>query len=160
MNTKTLVLGLSMAFAVFATSALAEANVLDGATENAGHYYKSFEFSVSWDDAKLFCESMGGHLATAENSDEISPITEAMSNGGKYSYWIGGKRDKRGIWHWITGSVITYPNWAKREPSAGVAYDSMTGISDNGKWATGRQIDTRGFVCEWDSVSDAKESNM
>lgn len=160
MITKAFLLGIGLSISTAFLSSTTEANVLEGATEYAGHYYKSFEFPVSWDDAKIFCESVGGHLATAENSDEIKPIHEAIIKGGKYSYWIGGKRDQRGLWHWVTGPVITYPNWTSTEPSAGKAYDSMTGISKEGKWATGRQIDVRGFICEWDSANDARESNM
>lgn len=53
---------------LMSSCSVSQAHVLDGAKEWNGHYYKAFEFQLNWEQAKNFCESMGGHLATAENS--------------------------------------------------------------------------------------------
>ena len=84
--------------AVMSICSVGQAHVLDGAKEWNGHYYKVFEFQLNWEQAKKFCESMGGHLATAENFNENSIIQELVDVGGKKEYFLGGYKDNTEIW--------------------------------------------------------------
>lgn len=147
--------------ALMSVCSVSQAHILDGAKEWNGHYYKAFEFQLNWDQAKKFCESMGGHLATAENFNENSIIQELVDVGGKKEYFLGGYKDNKEIWRWITGGIITDTNWQSGYPSYG-PYMSMEKKSGS-KWKTTYFWGEQGkypFICEWDSANNAHESNM
>ncbi len=143
---------------------VSQAQVLDGAKEWNGHYYKAFEPKVKWDYAKKFCESMGGYLAIIDNNDENDAVIEASANGAGWYYWIGGYRDSNQMWRWINGKAITgYSNWASGQS---LNYDrlviirSVVGLKP-GQWYTESSSWTScGFICEWNSAEDAHESTM
>ena len=136
-------------------STTAQAHVLDGATELNGHYYKAFEFMMIWNQAEKFCESMGGHLATAESFDENAIIQSVVDLGTRDRwYMIGGYSTDTGIWKWVTGGIITDQNWAYNEPRFSKMHMVKKGES---RWRT--SSDTNPFICEWDSRSDAHDSD-
>ena len=151
--------GLLVAFMSFCS--VSQAHVLDGAKEFKGHYYKAFEFSLNYDQAKKFCESMGGHLATAEKFDENAVIQEIINAGSKNEYFLGGYKDNNDIWRWVTGKIITDQNWMSGNPSYGPNM-SMEKKS-NAKWKTSYSWGENGkypFVCEWENSELAHESTM
>ncbi|MBR1420965.1 MAG: C-type lectin domain-containing protein [Selenomonadaceae bacterium] len=137
----------------------AQANVLDGATEHNWHYYKAFEFGLNWKDAEAFCESMGGHLATAENSDENAVIQQVIDAGGKDEYFIGGFRDDRGIWRWISSGIITDQNWKSGYPNSSPLMTMKK--KHEARWTTSYSWGDAKypFICEWDDESKAHDSN-
>lgn len=159
-------------FAVFlatlmSTCSVSQAHVLDGAKEWNGHYYKIFQMQMTWNDAKSFCESMGGHLATAETQAEnemLKTLVVKGANGqGKY-YWIGGYETKQGIWKWITGKTIAdYFDWVEYRSSFYGSYGEhkiRMYSSKDGKWDAGVTSSQYEFICEWESYDNAHESNM
>ena len=115
---------------------------------------------LSWKDAKKFCESMGGHLATAENFDENAMIQQMADIGGKKEYFIGGYKDERNIWRWVTGGIITDANWASGSPS----YSPLMTMKRNNdaKWSTSYFWGDHEypFICEWDSEESAHDSTI
>lgn len=154
MNLKQILCSTALVSTLMISSA--QANVLDGATEHNWHYYKTFEFELNWKDAQAFCESMGGHLATAENPDENAVIQQVIDAGGKDVYFIGGYRDDRGIWRWITSGIITDQNWRSGEPRD-KSYMIMYKKND-AHWSTVYDHEKCPFVCEWDDESKAHDS--
>lgn len=76
-----------------------------------GHTYKRFDESMSWKDAKAYCESIGGYLATITSSAEQQVVKELISKGEKAQYWLGAtNEDSLNEWKWVTGEDFTY--WA------------------------------------------------
>lgn len=147
--------------ALMSFGSVSQAHVLDGAKEWNGHYYKIFEIDLNYDNARKFCLSMGGHLATAETFNENEIIQELINNGGKKEYFIGGYKDNKDIWRWVTGGVITDTNWQSEYPKSGpcMTMEKKAG----GRWKTPFHWGESGkypFVCEWDSAEDAHESTM
>ncbi|MBR1858728.1 MAG: C-type lectin domain-containing protein [Selenomonadaceae bacterium] len=138
-----------------------EAHVLDGAQQFKGHYYKNFENPMPWEDAEAFCKSMGGHLATAEDREEMIPIKKAIESGGKSDYWIGGYITQRGIWKWVTGGTITDQNWHSGQPDNYLEHKPRMYVyrGHNGEWSDARASDKYAFVCEWDSADQAHDSD-
>ena len=65
--------------------------------EGNGHYYKVFsgpnsEYpQLTWEEAKLACEQLGGHLVTITSSEEQDFIESLDSTTciGEWSVWIG-----------------------------------------------------------------------
>lgn len=139
--------------------------VLDGAKEFDGHLYKIFTFWTTWDDAQQFCQSVGGHLATAESEEEcniMQKMIEESSTKG-FGYWLGAKRDSRGLWKWTDGEIINYSRWAENHPYDIDTYERMT-IWGNGEWfarPSKLEIDDKYLIiCEWDSVKDVHDTNF
>lgn len=49
------------------------------------HYYFIFDYNTEWDEARLFCESVGGHLITIDNELEETAIKKML---GSESYMM------------------------------------------------------------------------
>ena len=159
-------LSLILFSALFAISSSVSAHILDGAKEWNGHYYKIFQIPMKYEDAKKFCESVGGHLAAPETSTENEMLKQmfSMCNGIDYC-WIGAYRDEQRFWHWITNKVIAdYFDWGKREPGGSQGDFYKTSLCFNRKkeckWANHYPSESIPFMCEWEKAEDAHESNL
>ena len=75
--------------------------------------YQLFDESMSWTEAKEYCENLGGHLVTITSSEEQEFINESLlSIGEKSTYFIGLSRtDANSQWNWVTGEAFEYTNW-------------------------------------------------
>ena len=111
-----------------------------------GHRYEVISESLSWEQAKTRCESLGGHLATITSQAEQEFIAGLLVESG--TYWIGARSDESGFWHWVTDEPFErqYQNYASGQPDGSGMYLMM---DSSGKWDD-VQSGTRGFVCEYD----------
>lgn len=147
-----------------------------------GHSYIVYPESMTWQEAKEYCENLGGHLVTISDADEqkfIEDLAEKYTD--KVSYWLGGYYSDA-EWKWVDDTEFSYTNWDSwtdgekeyRQP------DNFTGdefylrfanqkmqyenwYSNKGKWndianeADGTSgdvpLDSFGLICEWDNVS-------
>lgn len=133
-----------------------------------GHSYKFYDDSMSWEEAKVFCEEQGGHLVTISSEGEQSFLKDHCT-GEKNLYWIG-LQEISDDWGWVTGEELSYTNWATGEPNEDFNdteyYAQMYGKDyDNyqlGQWNDSRnesgtlafyQLGNVGFICEWDNES-------
>lgn len=72
------------------------------------HVYRIFNRDMNWENAKDYCESLGGHLAILTTSDEIGLINDMLDNerrAGNYphkSYWLGAERQPEDTDHYNT----------------------------------------------------------
>lgn len=155
--------------ACFALASNVSANVLDGAIEWKGHYYKPFKMQLTWYDAKAFCESMGGHLVTAETPEENEILKRILwkSESNRYKqYWYGGFFTDNSGWIWVTGSSINYSdwfssaNWNKSSPLWNPEVAISVWCDDNPQWSTSARFVKYCPFCEWDSSEVAHESSL
>jgi peroxiredoxin len=81
-----------------------------------GHDYQLIDVSMSWHDAKEYCESIGGHLATVSTAAENAFI---YGNFGRdHVCWLGATDEtNEGKWQWVTGEPFEFQNWAPGEPN-------------------------------------------
>ena len=147
--------------AAMSISTTAQAHVLDGAKEWNGHYYKIIAMRMTWDKAEKFCNSIGGHLATAETFDEnemIKTMVLKYDNNRKDRYWIGGYC-KDSIWRWVTGKLITdYFDWIS-SPASGDNKRIELVCREEARWHSDFG-DEHEFLCEWEKADDAHESTL
>ena len=95
------------------------------------HYYVS-EASILWEEAKINCELLGGHLVTISSEEENELVWQGvyangLNPGGSNNYqaWIGLHQnfdapdysEPAGGWEWVTGEPVVYSNWAPEEPN-------------------------------------------
>ena len=159
----------------FCMTSSVDAAVPNNASKYKGHYYKVYNRSLNWHDAKNYCENMGGHLVTITSLNEQIFIYDLLEeNGNKNCYWLGGRKNAEGVWHWITHEQPAYVNWAKDQPDNFTGeedcvmmyrYHNPSSESTLGQWndicwdgncnnEAFFGIRNFGFICEWDSKSD------
>ena len=132
------------------------------------HIYERYDYNLSWNEAKAFCEQKGGHLVTISDAAENDAIVNLL-NGCPLGYYHIGATDPgmTGNWSWITGEAFSYNNWDPQgEPSKGSGeyYAAIIGIA----WPNNKQVSewidepdrggetgfycftNGGFVCEYE----------
>ncbi len=149
---------------------------LIGIEEFNGHYYKVFNDSMNWQDAKKICEDMGGHLVTITSILEQEVVKNLIVDKGiKNFYWTGGFTLDGTNWQWITGEKFSYSNWCSvapngfdngklneniimlyKSPNLDGLWDDVNELGNNGGQWHFYDIENSGFVCEWESFDDIK----
>ena len=126
----------------------------------AGHHYAVYNIGMTWPAAKLFCEKMGGHLATISSSGENKYLSDFIKSNGIHTAYFGYTDEaQEGTWVWVTGEKITYTNWHSGEPNndmVGENYAEFYWSFDDGTWNDGdfggyTGSDSTNFICEWDT---------
>lgn len=146
------------ALAGTARSATADDTIPADAVSFREHSYKVyFDDMIGWHDAKAFCESLGGHLATVTSAEEDN-FLYALVQGSACSYWLGGTdEENEGEWKWVSGEAWEYEN-ASFDNCEGVQH-YLTMNHHGSVWDdqseketsnNGDLCDTGGFICEWD----------
>ncbi|MBQ3399270.1 MAG: putative Ig domain-containing protein [Synergistaceae bacterium] len=128
-----------------------------------GNRYELFTNGMTWLQAKAHCESLGGHLATA-NSAEENAFLQNLAGG--YQVWLGGTdHGHEGTWVWVTGEPWGYTNWDSPDDNGIYQPDNYNGEQNalsmraNGRWddlnhegkSGGADGDGfQAFICEWE----------
>lgn len=129
--------------------------------EYDGHTYQFFNIKTSWEDAREYCDAIGGHLVSISDAKEQAMIEMFMKISDKSgwsdtAYWAGGEKTS-GSWKWITSEDFSYINFNDRSDS-GDKYLQLKawgeGWSKGGAWSTadGNRRERSFFVCEWDYI--------
>ena len=124
------------------------------------HVYAVIPVAHTWDDAKLYCENLKGHLLCINNREEQQFIEKnVLTKYANVKYWIGGYTDSDlDKFEWVTGEPFTYTNWRHDEPNH--EYEKCLEIYDFknkdyfGLWNNEPNEEVKQFICEWgDDVS-------
>lgn len=74
-----------------------------------GHTYVLVDESMTWKEAKAYCEEKGGYLATVTSQEEQDFITGLIEGGTKCQYWLGATDEgHEGYFRWITGEPFDF----------------------------------------------------
>lgn len=137
------------------------------------HKYALYDLSMTWTEAKAYCEDLGGHLATITSAEEQAFIESFLPEPyTKRQYWLGATFES-GSWEWVTGETFEYTNWDRNQPDhqSGEEFAEIFNCSGDGgaypatryKWndITHNNVsgsnpvvgaDAIGFICEYDSL--------
>lgn len=129
---------------------------------------------LTWKEAEIACESLGGHLATISDETEYKLMKNELIGFSDLSYvWLGGKiTDDSNIGQWITGEQWNFANWYDGEPNHkqynGKSEDSVClwNVHVDGKltdWKWNDEVEDIvsvspgsagkiGFICEFDDL--------
>ena len=146
------------------------------AVEFNGHYYQVYDNSMTWTEAKEYCEKLGGHLVTITTADEQSFVESIIKNGTKSCYWLGGTDEEaEGNWKWVTGEKFSYTHWRKGQPDNYNTENYLMMYKDSNQFNAGNSFgywndlkddctcsdipslkkDVFGFICEWDEIPES-----
>lgn len=88
---------------VVQTQETGEEAVLEGTLDYNAHTYSLYQNLMTWDEAKQYCEDLGGHLATITSEEEQEAIAGLLDNASQNCYWLGAAdADSEGNWKWVT----------------------------------------------------------
>ena len=129
------------------------------AMEWQGHYYAVIDNCSTWEEAKEYCEALGGHLATITSAEEDKVLYRYVKSKGYTSAYFGlSDVEKEGTWVWVTGESMEYLNWNELEPGGKTAenYGMYFYIYEDGTWNDGafkENIHDGGnaYICEWEN---------
>ncbi|SDM63168.1 lectin-like protein [Acetanaerobacterium elongatum] len=130
----------------------------DDAVALNNHYYYLYN-AKSWDVAKEFCESLGGHLATIQSQDENDFLFKYMQSKGYDSAYFGATDESNeGTWLWVTNEPMNYSNWHSGEPNSENSkedYAMFYWKFNDGTWNDGdfgnSTVDGGNiYICEWE----------
>lgn len=131
------------------------------AIEFNGHYYYVYNLSTvtTWEEAKQYCESQGGYLATITSREEDEFVYSYLRNNFDYesAYFGFTDQDEEGSWVWDNGEVSSYTNWHSGEPNsenpnedfAMYYYKYSDGSWNDGDFYNNTVNSGRVFICEW-----------
>lgn len=126
---------------------------------NGATTYARFDFPVSWSEAKIACEKMGGHLVTVTTVAEETVIASLCDGAPRLGYWIGATdEENEGTWKWVTGETWSYTCWSATDsqPDNSTANDSNGEdyiefrLSYSGWNDVHNSALDRGFICEFE----------
>lgn len=126
-----------------------------------GHHYHVYHgVCKSWEDARMFCEDVGGHLAVIDNEDENGKIYKIMRDSGfKTAYFGFSNANPQNIWEWTNNSDVKFTSWSAGEPKSLPDFNYARFMENSkGLWCTSsfykdEEINSSegiAFICEWD----------
>ena len=133
---------------------LEQVNLPAESVSHDGHYYYVYDLDTvtTWEEAKEYCESQGGYLATVTSKEEDEFLYSYITDMGFDSVLFGlSDIDQENVWTWVTGEPFSYENWAPREPNHQGGYEHYGMYYEknkDGTWNDGSGK-TCPFLCEW-----------
>ena len=147
------------------------------AAEGNAPRYQVIDTSMTWTEARVRCEEMGGHLVVITSEEEQRMIESLLPSGNLENYWIGGYFASGDGWRWVTGEPFDYQNWDVSQPdnqygneyylrlvNKDIAYSDWNATF--GKWddtandadgdAGDAPLSSFGFICEWEDSESNK----
>ena len=126
-----------------------------------GHNYTAYLSTKTWDEAKAWCESNGGYLATVTSKSERTGLAYMTREFSAPHFFLGGYQDGND-WKWITDEAFSYSNWGEGQPDQ-AQEKWLAAWTDTGKWNNVRKNEPTvyGFIFESGStefVSQETES--
>lgn len=128
--------------------------------------YTVVQAQMTWDDARIYCESRGGHLATIVDQKQFDTITALLEEQGITQAWIGASDlNSSNGFQWVTGETFSFAVWGLGEPNHtnGTEHYLMMYDRDDQGWVWNDShergmwlfpTETCGFVCQWDDADE------
>ncbi len=136
---------------------------VEGEVSEPVRRYTVVRASMKWEDARIYCESRGGHLATILDQSQMDEVTALLEENEIDTAWIGANnRNSSGGFHWITGEPFEFAAWGIGEPNnyGGEEHYLMLYREEGQGWVWNDSSDRGmerfgqdrcGFVCQWDN---------
>ena len=131
--------------------------------EDTSHRYGIVHADMTWEEAKILCERMGGHLAVITSDEEQQIISKLMLASGVEYAWIGAKRagDGKNDWVWVNGEYASqYSNWKDGQPDDYEQSEDYVHLCADGKWNDVSSKIKYAFVIEYEKDAKPAESSI
>ena len=132
-----------------------------------GHYYQRFDTFKYWTDARDYCQSVNGHLATITSRSEDDfvnqNLVQNLAQPGAPVLLGGTDRISEGTWQWITGEAWSYADWAPGQPDNNNEQDYLAYWNNPtypGQWDDSYGGVLLPFICEWNWLTDVWPTDL
>lgn len=135
---------------------------LASVTPEQGPRYAVVQAMMNWEEARVYCEARGGHLATVANQQQMDTITALLEENGLQTIWLGANNySSSGGFQWVDGQPFEFAVWGIGEPNndGGQEHYLMMYYKDGQGWVWNdsgidgiRMFDRErcGFICQWE----------
>lgn len=128
------------------------------APDGSKHCYRMYKGVPLWVEARAFCETVGGHLATMTSAEENDFVYNFMRENGFLTAYFGLMDEERDrTWVWVSGEPVEYLNWHLGQPSYSgrERYGMYFYKHTDGTWNDAHfyeHVEDPGwsYICEWD----------
>ena len=113
---------IAAALALIASSAVHAQDAVQWKVSDGGNgnWYIGIYSFLHWADAKVYAESLGGHLATTTSQGELDVIRPLINNTFGADYWLGASRaSNTTAWNWVTSEPFSFTPWEPGAPDNG-----------------------------------------
>lgn len=143
-------------------SASPEATELATVAPEQGPRYAVVQAVMTWDEARVYCESRGGHLATITDQQQMDTIITLLEESDLETVWLGANNyTSSGGFQWVNGEPFEFAVWGVGEPNNqnGQEHYLMMYNKDDQGWVWNDSVANGtgafdpqhcGFVCQWD----------
>ena len=120
--------------------------------EYGGSKYMLIDANISWTEAKVYCEYLGGHLVTIGSDGEKAYVNQLIDKGKRGWYYVGATK-QNGSWKWIDGTAPNYIDWHENASSWNGSYlikykTSKKSVGLSNVYYPATDITNIGFICE------------
>lgn len=144
---------------MFSTLNISGENLYLAEMDFNGNKYAVVNNKLTWDDAKKFCESLGGHLVTLTTADEDAAVYNLLTSTDHYTALLGGTDlTATGEWKWVTDEKWEYENWDEGEPNSSYEHYLSYHINCGSGWNDFDEAEEI-FICEWENASSTPSDN-
>ncbi len=92
-------------------------NSSDYRTSECDHWYWRFDRSMDWHEARDFCQTLGGYLASPTSDGEHVYVWSQLGASSPQFCWLGASDEASpGAWVWETGEPMAFADWSPGEP--------------------------------------------
>lgn len=139
-----------------------EATELATVAPEQGPRYAVVQAIMTWDEARVYCESRGGHLATITSQQQMDTIIALLEESNLETVWLGANNyTSSGGFQWVNGEPFEFAAWGVGEPNNqnGQEHYLMMYDKDDQGWVWNDSVANGtaafdsmhcGFVCQWD----------
>lgn len=127
-----------------------------------GPRYAVVQAVMTWDEARVYCESRGGHLATITSQQQMDTITALLEENNLKTVWLGANNyTSSGGYQWVSGEPFEFAPWGVGEPNNqnGQEHYLMMYYQEDQGWIWNDSVSNGaavfdaqhcGFVCQWE----------
>ncbi|XP_037793054.1 C-type lectin domain family 17, member A-like [Penaeus monodon] len=80
-------------------------------------FWTSTKYELSWDDARSFCQQMGGDLATPLYLNALMVYLQDHYSAGKEFHLGASDLEEEGNWNYLSGRPVDPRGWMPGEPN-------------------------------------------
>ncbi|KAL5010854.1 hypothetical protein ScPMuIL_013159 [Solemya velum] len=114
----------------------------------------SSDDQLSWYDARDFCLSNGGDLASFHTLEESGFIISQISRYSRTHFWIGLNELEQTGYSWSDGTVVNMIHWSINEPNDGYGAQRCVNMYQyNGFWNDDNCAEKFGYICKKENGS-------
>ncbi|CAL4122734.1 unnamed protein product, partial [Meganyctiphanes norvegica] len=102
--------------------------------------------SLNWDEARKFCQDMGGDLPVLNNATKRIDMMN-FASGKSSSYWVCGN-DRSGAWLWLNGYGQVTDGWRYDQPNEDEGDDTCLYMSSSETLLDYPCTNSNNFYCQ------------